>query len=269
MDDWPVPREDMEVASAFGQTHVVVSGSPSAPPLVLLHGANTTSAVWRPIIAALSSSYRCFCIDTITDANKSVATKPVRRAEDYVSWLRQTLDALGVDTARLAGFSYGGWLAALFTLQAPERVSHLSVLGPAATLDPIPVHFFLRSFSTGLLRSPALADRFLQWMSATPNATSDPIMALIADCMTASRPLRREVLPPRVFSDADLGRLTVPVTVLIGDQDVVYRRGPDVALQRARTHIPNVHAEMLPGANHTQMLDCPDLVVTAMMSSMA
>jgi hypothetical protein len=30
-----------------------------------------------------------------------------------------------------------------------------------------------------------------------------------------------------------------------------------------------VPAEMLPGANHTQMIDCPDLVVAAMMSTMA
>jgi hypothetical protein len=74
--DWPVPREELDVTTEFGETHVVVCGAVSAPPLILLHGANTTSAMWSPIIATLSGSYRCYCIDTITDANMSVATSP-------------------------------------------------------------------------------------------------------------------------------------------------------------------------------------------------
>lgn len=43
--------------------------------------------MWASIIAPLSESYRCYCIDTITDANKSVATKRVREVGDYVAWL--------------------------------------------------------------------------------------------------------------------------------------------------------------------------------------
>ncbi|MDT5347284.1 MAG: hypothetical protein QOH91_571 [Mycobacterium sp.] len=136
MRSWPVPCEEHDVDTAFGQTHIAVSGSPSAPPLVLLHGASATLAMWRPIIGELSTSYRCYCIDTISEANKSVAAQPIRGVADYVEWLQQILSGLGITRARVTGLSYGGWLAALLALHAPECGSHLVLVCPAATLAP-------------------------------------------------------------------------------------------------------------------------------------
>ncbi|MDT5364324.1 MAG: hypothetical protein QOC69_6086 [Mycobacterium sp.] len=56
---------------------------------------------------------------------------------NLVAWLRQVFAALNVDDARVAGFSYGGWLAANLAAHAPELVSRLVLLAPAATLAPI------------------------------------------------------------------------------------------------------------------------------------
>jgi pimeloyl-ACP methyl ester carboxylesterase len=84
--------------------------------------------MWGSIIAPLSGTYRCYCIDTITDANKSVATKRVREVADYVAWLREVFAALGIENAHVAGLSYGGWLAALLGVHAPELVNRLVLL---------------------------------------------------------------------------------------------------------------------------------------------
>lgn len=73
LDDWLTPYEERDVDTDFATTHVIVTGPVTAPPIVLLHGAAATAAMWGPIIAPLSESYRCYCIDTITEANKCVA----------------------------------------------------------------------------------------------------------------------------------------------------------------------------------------------------
>src|SRR5262245_59287909 len=190
MGSWTVPFEERDVETACGQTHFVVSGPPSAPPAVLLHAASATSAMWGPIIAAMSSSYRCYCIDTITEANKSVATKRLYSVSDHVDWLQQILAALGLSKTRVIGMSYGGWLSAQLALHAPDRVSHLVLLTPAATLAPLPLQWWVRMLAPVMLRSRSGVRHFLQWMSTTPDATSDPTVDRLAVTMLASR-LRR------------------------------------------------------------------------------
>ena len=268
MDGWPVSYEELDVETAFGTTHVIVSGPASAPALVLLHGASATATMWRPIIEPLSASYRCYCIDTITDANKSVATRRLRGVEDHVAWLRQVLAALDVEHARIAGLSYGGWLAATLAVHAPELVDRLLLLCPAATLAPIPPEFFGRMLSAGLLRSPSLARRAVQWLSATPDVTSDPTVDLIVTSLLTSRTLRLTVTPPTVLKDNQLRGIKAPTAVLIGDREVIYRGGAQAALARAQKLIPNVRTRLLPGANHALTVDCPKELAAQMTAAL-
>lgn len=268
MRNWPVPFTECDVETEFGATHVVLSGDPSAPPVVLLHGASATSAMWSPVIATLAERYRCYCIDTITDTTKSIATKQISSAAGYVDWLGQVFAALGISSARVVGLSYGGWLAALLGFWAPERVSHLVLLTPGGTLAPLSLRFYQKMMTPILLRSPARVRDSLQWMSSTPNAFDDPVVKLIALNVLAARPLRRLVLPT-VFTDEELRRIAMPVTVLIGDRDVIYRGGPEAALARAQQFIPNVHTHLLPGANHMLTLDCPEVLNAEISSALA
>jgi len=268
MRDWPVPFTERTVDTAFGQTHLVACGDPSAPPVVLLHGANATSAMWQPIIGPISDRYRCYCIDTITDATKSVLTKPISSSADYVDWLRQVFDALGLAHARVVGLSYGGWLAALLGLRAPELVSQLVLLTPAGTLAPLTLQFYVRMLTPILLGSPARIRNAVQWLSSTPDAGSDPTMQLIVMCMATSRPIRRLIMPS-VLTDAELRALSMPVTVVIGDRDVIYRGGPAATLARAQRLIPNVSTHAMPGANHALTIDCPEALIAEMSRALA
>jgi pimeloyl-ACP methyl ester carboxylesterase len=255
--DWPVPYEEVDVDTSAGATHVIACGPASAPPLVLLHGATTTALMWRPVIEALSASYRCYCVDTITEPNKSMPIRPVFGASKLVGWLRQVLAALDVSSARVAGFSYGGWMAANLAVRAPELVNRLVLLASAATFAPIPVEFYFRVFSPGPLRSPAMAERAVRWLSSSPGAASDPTLDLALTNLVSGRLLRLGATPPTVLTDVTLRRIGAPTTVLIGDRDVVYRGGPRAALARAEKLIPNVAARALPGANHWLTVDCP------------
>jgi pimeloyl-ACP methyl ester carboxylesterase len=268
MRSWPVPCEERDVETAYGHTHIAVSGSPSAPPLVLLHGAGATLLMWHPIIADLSNSYRCYCIDTITEANKSVATRRVRGLADYVDWLQQIYSGLGIARARVVGLSYGGWLAAMLALHAPECVSHLVLLCPAATLAPLRLEFFARMMPPGMLRSIPLARRSLQWLSVTPDAASDPVVDVIAETLMVCRPIRPGIVLPTVLTDPELSRLPSRTTVLIGDRDVIYRGGPTTALARAQQHIPFGHTQLLPNAGHLLTLDCPQLLTTEILAAL-
>lgn len=43
---WPGGAEELRLATRHGETFVVASGPKAAPPLILLHGSASTSAMW-------------------------------------------------------------------------------------------------------------------------------------------------------------------------------------------------------------------------------
>jgi pimeloyl-ACP methyl ester carboxylesterase len=256
---WPVDPEERDVATSFGSTHVVVTGADSAPPLVLFHGAALTASMWGPIIAPVSDIYRCYCIDTITDGNKSVATKRVRGVVDYVDWLAETFSALSIENADVAGLSYGGWLASLLGVHAPELVNRLVLMSPAATLARIATQWLVRMVSATILPSH-LAQRSLLWAASRPDAASDPVMALAVAKFLSCR-ATRPLPPPTTLTDDELRRISAPTTVLLGEREVIYAGGPQAALARANGLISDVHARLLPNAGHVLTLDAPDVVI--------
>ena len=46
LDQWPDPNERLRIPTREGETFVLRCGPPEAPPVVLLHGAMATSAMW-------------------------------------------------------------------------------------------------------------------------------------------------------------------------------------------------------------------------------
>jgi len=267
--DWPVPCEERDVRTEFGTTHVIVSGPKSAPPLVLLHGAGATALMWRPMIEALSATYRCYCVDTIIEGNKSIATRRSLGKTKLVAWLRQVFGALDIEQASVVGLSYGGWLAANLAVQSPEMVNRLVLLCPAATFAPITLEFYRGVFSANLRRSPERARRFIQWLSSTPNVESDSTADLIVTALLSGRSIPTGLTPPTVLSDDTLRRITAPTTVVIGDREVIYRTGPHAAIARAQELIPNVQTHLIAGANHMLTIDCPKKLAGTLAEALA
>jgi pimeloyl-ACP methyl ester carboxylesterase len=267
--DWPVDCEERDVETECGSTHVIVSGPESAPPLVLLHGAAATAVMWRPVIEALSATYRCYCVDTIIEGNKSVLSRRTLGKTKLVTWLRQLFAALDIENARVVGLSYGGWLAANLAVHSPDLVNRLVLLCPAATFAPIVLEFYRGVFSASLLRSPDRARRFMQWLSSTPSVESDPVADLIVTSLLSNRSLPTGVTPPTVLADDTLRRISVPTTVVIGEREVIYRGGPRAALARAQKLIPDVQTHLMTGANHMLTIDCPEELASTLAAALA
>jgi pimeloyl-ACP methyl ester carboxylesterase len=247
----------------------LVWGADGPPPLVLLHGAAATAVMWRPVIEKLSATYRCYCVDTIVEGNKSIASRRIRRRANLVAWLKQVFAALGVENARVVGLSYGGWLAANLAVQSPELVNRLVLLCPAATFAPIVTEFYRGVLTSVLLTSPERARRFMQWLSSTPDVESDPTADLIITALlSGSRSIPPGLAPPTVLSDDVLRRISAPTTVVIGDREVIYRGGPRAAIARAQKLIPNVHTHLMVGANHMLTIDAPRQLADELLSAL-
>jgi len=101
---WPVPFESRQVATRFGSTHVVVSGSLESQPLVLLHAATGFGATqWYPNAAGISGRCRMYAVDFIGSAGKGTQTRPLLTRADCADWLADVIDALGLTRTDVVG----------------------------------------------------------------------------------------------------------------------------------------------------------------------
>jgi len=235
-------------------THIIASGPTGAPPLVLLHGQFATLTMWSPNIADFSKDYRVYAIDVMGQPGKSIPDpdEPIRDAEDFVTWLNETLNGLHLDNVSLLGASYGGWLALNHALTAPERTRKIVLLSPAGSFLPPVFQFSLRGILRGLFPSRLTVNSTMGWMGfkATPG---DPVAPLVLDLIYLGLkhfriPPETARIMPNVFSDDELCALQVPVQLLIGDREVMY--DPSKAMARARTLIPISEGELVPNSSH-------------------
>ena len=125
---WPVPYESVELPTRFGSTHAIVSGPPTAPPLLLLHGAGLSATSWYPNIATYAERFRTYALDTIFDSGRSRQIHLLQSRQDCAAWIGDVLDALGVDQTAILGLSQGGWAAACAARFLPDRVTRLGLL---------------------------------------------------------------------------------------------------------------------------------------------
>jgi pimeloyl-ACP methyl ester carboxylesterase len=99
----------------LGEYQAAYQSIGNGPTLIFLHGFLGSGDNWQAIVAELAPDYRCIALDLLGFGESS---KP---ALNYTIWhqielLQQFITALELENVHLIGHSYGGWLAAAYTI---------------------------------------------------------------------------------------------------------------------------------------------------------
>lgn len=239
---WPVPYQALNIPTRHGQTFVIASGPATAPPLLLLHGAGTNSAMWGGDVAAYSQDYRVYAVDLPGEPGKSAPNRPPWAGPAYTEWLEDVLAGLAIDQATLVGLSQGGWTALKFATAHPDRVNKSVLLTPGGII-PDKMSFLFRAIGLMLLGRWGLRrlNRILFANQPVPPGV-DEVLIL----MTTHFKPRVGKLP--CFTDEELQRLTMPVLLLIGTDDAL--RDARKIIARMEKLLPQLTAITIPGAGH-------------------
>ncbi len=99
-------------------------------PVILLHGLGATNASMLPTLGALAGDYRILAPD---NPGFGESDKPVRAYHPvfFARWVRDFMDALGIERAILIGNSMGGRIALETALRFPDRVDRLVLFAPS------------------------------------------------------------------------------------------------------------------------------------------
>ncbi|MFI9386184.1 alpha/beta fold hydrolase [Kutzneria sp. NPDC052558] len=115
--------------------HVHEYGPADGRPLVLLHGLSGHGGRWRLLAERELADFHVIAPDLRGHGDST--RLPPWHLEQHAADVIDLLDVLGLDRTPLIGHSYGGAIALHVTARAPERVTRLALLDPAAGLSPV------------------------------------------------------------------------------------------------------------------------------------
>lgn len=239
------------------------------PTLVFIHGVLNDHSVW--ILQSrwfANHGWNVLAIDLPGHCRS--AGQPPATVEEAAQFVLALLDAAGVPKAALVGHSFGSLIALEAAARAPERVSHLALVG---TAYPMPVSPALLDASKNQpLRAIDMVNTFSHSMLAPPPSSLGPGTWLHG----GSRALMRRVLASNreanlfhtgfqacndyANGEAALAAVRCPLLFLLGAAD-----------QMTLTKTAKAFAAKAPAAKtvvvqagHALMTEAPDAVLFAL-----
>jgi len=160
------------------RTRYLQSGSPDAPPLLLLHGTGGHAECYSRNLAAHGEHFDTYAIDMVGHGWSDKPDRPYE-IDVYVEHVKDVMDGLGFERAHLSGESLGGWVAARLALKYPQRVARL-VLNTTggATMNPA-VMEKIKASTRAAVADPSWAavKARLEWLMADPASVTDDLIA--------------------------------------------------------------------------------------------
>ncbi|HZY20548.1 MAG TPA: alpha/beta hydrolase [Ramlibacter sp.] len=262
----------MDLVVKGRRTYCYTGGRPFAagrPTVVFLHGVLNDHSVW--ILQTRSFAHHGWnVLAPDLPGHCRSEGEPPASVEEAAQFVLDLLDAAGVQRAALVGHSFGSLVAMEAAARAPQRVSHLALLGTA----------FPMKVSAALLESSlAQPMKAIDMVNVFSHATLAPPPSALGPgtwLYGGSRALMKRVLAsnPRVnlfhrgFVACDsyrggedaLARAQCPVLFVLGRRDAMT---PPKAAQSLQAKAAGA-TTVLVDAGHQMMAEAPDAVLAAL-----
>lgn len=238
-----IPHEELNINTVCGPTHILAAGKPEHEPLILLHGSSMNSVMWIRDMETFSEHYRVYALDLPGEPGKSSEEQLPLDTLDYVNWLDDVLNVLGINKVNLAGISLGAWLAAKYSIYHPKNVRKLALLCPAGIGGQN--HAFKEIAISLLPKGEEGVNELLRMINGGKEIPE--IMLNYQKLIAATFNSRQEPIP--LFTDKELQRLSMPSLLIVGQKDIMLN-SMETAERYGRL-VSNSRIEVLSDAGHS------------------
>jgi 3-oxoadipate enol-lactonase len=244
-----------------GNDEIFYEAAGEGPVLVLLHNGLVHREIWEHQFSFFSQNYRVIRYDRRGYGNSSPATE----ADANIGDLNSLFTHLKIDKACLMGMSSGGRLAIDLTLQYPEKVSALVLVGAVVGGFPVTQHMYNRG---GHLPSDLTSDEQIMEYYALHDpyeifhenkAAREKVAQLVTSFPQRIHDSARRSIP-KYAAYRRLHEIRVPTLILVGEFDI-----PDVHAHAGAIHagIPGSKRDIIPKAGHLIPMEQPTVFNTA------
>ena len=253
-------------------TYCYTGGKPfdkAKPTAVFIHGVLNDHSIWILQTRYLAHhGWNVLAVD-LPGHCKSAGAPPAS-VEDGARFVVALLDAAGVDKAALVGHSFGSLIALQAAADAPDRVSHLALVGTAYPMKVSPA--LLESSVKDPEKAIALVNMFSHSMLAPPPSALGPGTWLYGSMRALMRRVLASNASVNVFhsgfkacddyqgGEAAMEAVQCPTLFILGHEDqMTPQKAAQGLIQRAR------HAKVCRlQAGHSLTTEAPDGVLFAL-----
>jgi pimeloyl-ACP methyl ester carboxylesterase len=233
------PYVDLGDVQGYAEVHG------SGEPLLLLHGGFCSIETWAGQIPALAEHYEVHAPERPGNGRSADRPGPVsfdHMVRDSLAYL----DAAGLESAHVVGFSDGAITGLLLALEHPERVR--SLVSISANLDPSIFDEDEEEDDGESGAAPGESDLRAAYARLSPDGPEHAEVVL-------DKLLRMWRAEPNIPVES-LARISAPTLVLAGDRDSI-PTGHTIEIARG---IPGAELCIVPHAGHMVIEQHPDVV---------
>ncbi|MDK4705291.1 alpha/beta hydrolase [Rhizobium sp. CNPSo 4062] len=208
-------------------------------PILFIHGGLGNADVWGAQVADFARDHLVIVADSRGHGRSTRSEKPFGydlMTSDYVA----LLDYLKVGKVTLVGWSDGGIIGIDMAMKHPEKLTRVIAQAANVTTDGVKPDVMSNKTFNDYIN---VAGEYYKKLSPTPNEYEAFVNQISQ--MWATQP---------AWTAADLGKITVPVTLAIGDHDEAVKLDHTEMMTK---EIPGAKLVILKDASHFAMLQDP------------
>ena len=212
--------ESVYLDTTFGKTHILKTGSPTSPPLILIHGSNGCAPIALECYPNLSSKYQVFAVDVLAQPNKSAEIRLSMKDESYGEWVNEIITELDIDNVTLAGFSFGGLIILKTLAHNQDRIKAAYLASPAYIVNGNPLSALFKIFIPMMryMRSHKIkyVEKFLSVLFTEREAFAVNFLGKVF------LHFKMDFTPVPVINREEARRIETPITILAAKKDVMF-----------------------------------------------
>ena len=249
------------------ELHYDVQGG-GAQTIVFAHGLLWSGDMFAAQVAALRERYRCITFD-FRGQGRSAVPPDGYDMDTLAADAAALVEALGAAPCHFAGLSMGGFVGLRLAARRPELLRSLMLIETSADGEPPEnvgkyrmMAWIARQLGTSLVAGRVMPIMFGRTFLTDPARAAER-RALRARLLANDRKgvaLATKGVIMRAPMTAELSRISVPVLVIVGEEDAATPPEKSEALARG---IAGARLVRIPQAGHTSTIEQPKLVTGA------
>ncbi|MEF0942775.1 alpha/beta fold hydrolase [Rhizobium sp. BR 362] len=236
----PMPQAEKSGMADVNDIKMYYAEYGAGDPILFIHGGLGNADVWGRQVADFARDHLVIVADSRGHGRSTRSQKPFGcdlMTADYVA----LLDYLKIDKVTLVGWSDGGIIGIDMAMKYPNKLTRVIAQAANVTTDGVKPDVMNNKTFNDYIN---VAGDYYRKLSPTPNEY-DAFVNQISQ-MWATQP---------AWTAADLGKITVPVTLAIGDHDEAIKLDHT---QMMAKDIPGAKLVILKDASHFAMLQDPE-----------